>query len=75
MKISEYKFFHEGECIPQAPVCPTACPFNYEPICGTGQSGDVKTFANKCVFESDNCLNENNRELILLLSIEVGDFN
>lgn len=70
----KYKYFHDGECIPQPPVCPTICPDNYDPICATGQSGDLRRFSNKCDFESYNCLNSNNRKSYCRTRVESDDY-
>ncbi|KAG4072906.1 hypothetical protein HA402_006586 [Bradysia odoriphaga] len=62
---AKYKYFHDGECIEQPKQCPTVCPYNYDPICAAGQSGNVQTFPNKCTLESQNCLNENDQYTVV----------
>lgn len=61
---AKYKYFHDGECIPKQPECMTMCPYNYDPICAKGPSGDFLTFPNQCVLDADNCLNPNKGFLI-----------
>lgn len=49
MKVSPKKIEPE-----QPPVmCAKACPFNYDPVCGS----DGKDYSNQCVMESVNCNN------------------
>ncbi|XP_037026891.1 uncharacterized protein LOC119067825 isoform X8 [Bradysia coprophila] len=62
---AKYKYFHDGECIEQPKECPTVCPYNYDPICAAGQSGNVQTFPNECTLESQNCLNENDQYTVV----------
>ena len=39
-----YSFFHAG-------VCNSACPRNYEPVCGS----DGRTYANECLLNFASC--------------------
>jgi len=40
---------HQGAC--KKPKCPTFCPYNYNPVCGS----NGKTYANKCLFNVAKC--------------------
>lgn len=35
--------------------CEKHCPINYDPICGTDESGNSHTFSNECFMKLENC--------------------
>ncbi|KAF9087274.1 hypothetical protein BGX29_000910 [Mortierella sp. GBA35] len=45
-----------AEC-PAAPVCNKACTKDYRPVCAKLQSGETKTFGNKCTMDVFQCEN------------------
>lgn len=66
--VSEYKYFHDGECLttpaPETDCGLIDCPQIEKPLCGLpkGFCAEPKTFNNKCYLEVYNCFNSNERE-------------
>lgn len=66
--VSEYKYFHDGECLttpaPKPKCVETVCPDEKSPICGLpdGFCGEPKTFANECYRKVYNAFNPNERK-------------
>lgn len=38
--------------------CPTACPYNYAPICGLNKENQPETFGNECAYDAYVCVNK-----------------
>lgn len=49
-------FYVAFTCAQDPPKCRSFCTMDYNPVCGTGPNGEVKTFSNLCVFDAQKCL-------------------
>ncbi|KAF9079934.1 hypothetical protein BGX23_002950, partial [Mortierella sp. AD031] len=47
----------DAACPAPAPVCNKICTADYKPVCAKLQSGESKTFENKCVLDAFKCEN------------------
>ncbi|XP_044743122.1 ovoinhibitor-like [Chrysoperla carnea] len=59
---SEWRIVKQDTCesdvhVKTTEVCPSVCTFEYKPVCGMDNTGNYRTFGNKCTFEIEQCNN------------------